>query len=393
MTDESPKKRRARGDGGLHWDESRQRWIASVTVGYTPAGKRIVRKASDRSKTKALNKLRKKVRDHEDGLAVEPHRYTVTEAVRYWLTYGLNGRDAGTVDNYRTLAEKHIIPALGARKLRELSAEDVDQWLAAKSAELSTRTLRLIHSVLNRAVRNAQARDKVKRNVVALCGIPTGREGRPSKALTLAQAEAVLKVAEGAALYAYIVLSLLVGARTEELRALIWTHVDLDGDPNAEPPLPPSIQVWRSVRAGGDTKTRKSRRTLALPKRCVEALRAHRKAQDVTRKAAGEVWQEHGLVFASRVGTPLDSHNVRRGFRRVLAKAGLPAEEWTPREMRHSFVSLLSDDGMALEDIARLCGHSGTAVTETVYRLQIRPVIEDGATAMDRLFPGDDLDG
>ena len=95
-------------------------------------------------------------------------------------------------------------------------------------------------------------------------------------------------------------------------------------------------------------------------------------------------------MFASRVGTPLDSHNVRRAFRRILAKAGLPAAEWTPREMRHSFVSLLSDSGVAIEDIARLCGHSGTAVTETVYRHQIRPVIEGGATAMDRLFPAID---
>ncbi|MFC4049997.1 tyrosine-type recombinase/integrase [Actinomadura syzygii] len=109
--------------------------------------------------------------------------------------------------------------------------------------------------------------------------------------------------------------------------------------------------------------------------------------QNAAKKAAGKAWQEHGLVFASRVGTPLDSHNVRRGFRRMLANAGLPAAEWTPREMRHSFASLLSDSGVALEDIARLCGHSGTAVTEAVYRLQIRPVIEGGATAMDHIFP------
>ncbi|KAB2365212.1 site-specific integrase [Actinomadura montaniterrae] len=383
----SDKKRRPRGDGGLHWDSKRQRWIASVTVGYTPAGKRIVRKASDRSKTKALAKLKEKLRDVADGLPSEPGNYTVAEAVRYWLTYGLNGRDAETVANYRTLAEKHIIPALGARKLRELNAEDVDKWLAEKATALSTRTLRLLHSILNRAVRRAQAQDKVKRNVVALCDIPTGRQGRPSKALTFTQAEAVLNAAEGAPLYAYIVLSLLVGARTEELRALTWNHVDLDGALDAEPPIPPSVKVWRSVRAGGDTKTRKSRRTLALPARCVEALRAHRAAQDVSRKAAGAAWQEHGLVFASRLGTPLDSHNVRRAFRRIVAAAGLPAREWTPREMRHSFVSLLSDHGVAIEDIARLCGHSGTGVTETVYRLQIRPVIDSGAIAMDRIFP------
>ena len=71
-------------------------------------------------------------------------------------------------------------------------------------------------------------------------------------------------------------VSLLTGARTEELRALRWEHVHLDGNPEARPPIPPRIEVWRSVRQGGDTKTRKSRRTLALPARCVEALRKQR---------------------------------------------------------------------------------------------------------------------
>ncbi|GAA3414930.1 hypothetical protein GCM10018952_37420 [Streptosporangium vulgare] len=72
-------------------------------------------------------------------------------------------------------------------------------------------------------------------------------------------------------------------------------------------------------------------------------------------------------MFASLVGTPLDSHNVRRAFRKIAKDAGLPAKGWTPREMRHSFVSLLSDSGVPLEDIARLVGHSETAVTEAVY--------------------------
>ena len=102
----------------------------------------------------------------------------------------------------------------------------------------------------------AQAHDKVKRNVVMLCIVPTGQAGRESKAFTLGQAESVVEAAKGTAMYAYIVLSILIGARTEELRALTWDHVDIDGNPAARPPVPPSIMVWRSVRAGGKTKTR-----------------------------------------------------------------------------------------------------------------------------------------
>jgi integrase len=55
--------------------------------------------------------------------------------------------------------------------------------------------------------------------------------------------------------------------------------------------------------------------------------------------------------------------------------------------MRHSFVSLLSDSGMPLEYISRLVGHSVSAVTEAVYRKQIRPMLLEGAEAMDRIFP------
>ncbi|KAA1033955.1 site-specific integrase [Pseudonocardia sp. EV170527-09] len=377
--------RRSRGDGGLSWSDSRQRWIGAVTVGYTPAGKRIMRRVSGRTKTEAMKKLKQLLRDVEDGTVVAESGFTVAQAVEDWLTYGLNGRAATTVATRRILADKHVIPALGARKLRDLSAEDVDRWLAEKSTTLSTRTLRDIRSILRRAIDRAQARDKVKRNVVLLSEVPVGQEGRPSKALTFEQAEALLNATPGSTAGAYIVLSLLTGARTEELRELTWSHVVLASDPGAS--VVPHVMVWRSVRVGGDTKTKKSRRTLALPARCVEALKAQKFRQEAARRLAGARWIEHDLVFASEVGTALDAANVRRAFRKVAALAGLRAADWTPRELRHSFVSLLSDDGMPIEQISRLVGHSGTTVTELVYRKQIRPVVEDGATAMDRIFP------
>jgi integrase len=348
--------RRSPGDGGLYWDRRRERWIAEVTIGYTPSGKRIVKKASGKTKTAAQRKLKEIIRDHEDGLAIAPHNYTVADAVREWLQYGLSGRSPKTIEKCTILANTHIIPALGARKLRDLSANDVDQWLMEKARSLSTRTLREIISVLKRAITRAQARDKVKRNVVMLCEIPQGGTGRPSKSLSLPQAEALLDAAASSAMHAYVVLSLLIGARTEELRALTWSHVDLDGALATAgiPAMPPSIMVWRSVRAGGDTKTRRSRRTLALPQRCVDALREHRTRQDVLKRQAGSQWQDNDLVFPSRVGTPWDASHVRREFRKVVGAAGLDPRAWTPRELRHSFVSLMSDAGVPLEHISRL---------------------------------------
>jgi integrase len=143
------------------------------------------------------------------------------------------------------------------------------------------------------------------------------------------------------------------------------------------------IAVYRSVRAGGDTKTKKSRRKLAMPQRCVDALRRHRNR--LPHPPAPD-----DLVFATANGTALDAHNVRRSFRRVVAAAGLDPQEWTPRELRHSFVSLLSQNGVRIEDISRLVGHSGTAVTERVYRHQLQAILDEGTIAMDDLFPLDE---
>ena len=92
-------------------------------------------------------------------------------------------------------------------------------------------------------------------------------------------------------------------------------------------------------------------------------------------------------MFATAVGSEMDPANVRRDLRRALKLVpGLDPEDWTPRELRHSFVSLFSDAGVPVGMISQLVGHSGTTVTELVYRHQIRPVIQTGATVMDQLF-------
>jgi integrase len=145
-----------------------------------------------------------------------------------------------------------------------------------------------------------------------------------------------------------------------ELRALRWNEVDLDAG---------TVAVYRAARVTGDTKTRKSRRILGLPQLAAQALREHHKSQAADRLKAGALWQDHGLAFASSIGTPLDRHNVLREFRKITAAAGLGAD-WVPRELRHTFVSLLSSDGMPIEDIADLVGHKGIVTTETVYRIR-----------------------
>jgi integrase len=373
------KQRRPRGQGGVHWDDKRQRWIAEKTVGYDGRGKKIVRKASGTSQSAALKELAKRVKAYEAGLAVRSEHIRIKQAVEDWLEHGQGDVDKATRERNQSLCETHIIPKLGGRKLQELRPDEVDAWLKELSQSLATTTLRRLRAILVLVVKRAMRRGLVDRNVVELCDVPRGRAGRRSKSLTLDQARAVLAKTADDPLQCYIVASLLTGARTEELRALRWEHVHLDDDP-------PYVEVWRSVRRTGDTKTSKSRRTLALPTLAAQRLREHRVRQAEARLKA-ESWSDPGLVFATSAGTQMDAANVRRDFRRALKLVpGIDPGEWTPRELRHSFVSLLSASGLRIEDIAGLVGHQGTRVTEQVYRHELRPIIQTGATAMDSLF-------
>jgi integrase len=175
----------------------------------------------------------------------------------------------------------------------------------------------------------------VGRNVAMLVDTPKGQAGRPSKSLSLEQASMLLAAAAGSRMHAYIALCLGTGIRTEEARALRWEHIEF-GDPAAKPPAPPSAAVWRSVRAHGDTKTEKSRRTLGLPQMAAYALRLHRKRQAGERLAAGAQWSDHDLVFTTRTSSALDAANVGREFR-AICRAAKIGEHWTgSRDRRNS---------------------------------------------------------
>jgi integrase len=147
------------------------------------------------------------------------------------------------------------------------------------------------------------------------------------------------------------------------------------------------VAVWRSVRAHGETKTERSRRTLALPAAAAQALRAWSGSQAGEQLAAGQDWQDTGLVFTSHLGAALDAGNVRKMFKRICTEAAA-GDAWTPRELRTTFVSLMSHQGVSIEEIARLAGHATTRTTEIVYRRELRPVITTGAEIMDQLFSG-----
>jgi integrase len=375
--------RRRHGEDGISFehrgpcrDPQRHRncpglWRGEFTTGYTGDGTRTRRKVSGTTKAAVIDKLRDLHHKLDTGTTPKPGytHYTLRQAAEDWLAHGLQGRSPKTVTKNQNMLEP-ILTVIGARKLRDLSAADVRQALAAMAARYSTAAVSMGHLALKRAIRHAEANDLISRNVATLADTPQ----RPADARRPAEL-----------MHAYIVLSLLAGIRTEEARALRWQHVNLDGDPAASPPVPPHVAVWRSVRVHSDTKTERSRRTLGLPAAAVQALHAWSESQAGERLAAGDDWHDTGLVFTTHHGAALDAANVRKMFKRVCTAAGT-GDGWTPRELRTSFVSLLSHHGVSIEEIARLVGHASTRTTEVVYRRELRPVITTGAEIMDQLF-------
>jgi hypothetical protein len=60
----------------------------------------------------------------------------------------MSGRGESTIAKCTILANAHLIPALGGFKLRELSADDVDRWLADKAKTLSTDTIGRVNALM-----------------------------------------------------------------------------------------------------------------------------------------------------------------------------------------------------------------------------------------------------
>ena len=255
--------------------------------------------------------------------------YTVRRCCEDWLTGGIPGRDPKTVAMNRYVLER-LLAVIGNVRLRDLDVADVNRGLAAVAVTRSGSMVAMTHLEITRA----QAWNLVLRNVSTLTGTPPGREGRPSRSMTLGQAKALTAAeAAGPRTHAYVMLWLCTDVQTEEARALQWEHVDF-GDPNLQPARPASIAVWRSVRARADTKTKTSRRTLALPQLATTALRAlHQETQPepgnwcsaprpgrlwTRRTRGGRSGRSAGQRGSGRTGTPahLCQPHVRQRSRR-----------------------------------------------------------------------------
>jgi integrase len=327
----------------------------------------------------------------EDGIPVASVSWTVEQYLTYWLERVVKvERRPKTVQGYESVVRLHLIPGLGKKRLGKLTARDVrvlitsvrescqcckHGWDADRDkprccevkggeccgSRLSVRMVQFVHAVLRNALQTAVREEIVPRNVAKLVTVTTPNY-KVNRGLTVDQARIVLKAAKDERLYALYVLALCLGLRLGELLGLRWQDLDLEaGTLEVVQTLQRIDGALRFVRP----KTDDSERTIPLPDLCIEALREHRDRQAVERSDAWPDWQEHRLVFPSRIGTPMEPDNLRRSWGRIRAAARL--DEVRFHDTRHTCVSLLLALGVPPNIVREIVGHSDIEVTMTIY--------------------------
>jgi integrase len=375
--------RRFDGEGTVYQDGDY--WRAALRLGD---GRRIRRRAATEADAYAeLDRMRTA---HGLGLAV-PSGDQVGGYLEWWLAMqeakvGTDDRDMSlnTLVNYRW-ALKPVIATHAGRRLRDLEPEHVEMVLARMAKEgKARRSIVRVRTVLAQALDTAQRRGKVHRNVARLAEMPRTAPPPEQRSLTPDQAAALLDAATGDPVEAFIVTGLMLGLRPGELLGLRWADIDLD---EGVLDVTGSLKREGSTLRLGDVKKgiRASRRRLELPGPVADALRAQRARQREDRMLAGPEWQDHGLVFATAVGTPISPSNMNRRLAVVTERAGIG--HWSMTELsRHSAASLMSAAGMPLEVIADVLGHTSTRMLEAHYRHQVRPSVGAHVAVMENLF-------
>jgi integrase len=366
--------RRGNGEGTIKQRKD-GRWEGQLLL---PSGKR--KSVYGKTKEDARDKLKDAQKQLEAGIDVGAPTQTLGGFHESWLANTVHPRLAPkTYKTYRDVMRVHVIPTLGTTRLDKLTAQQVATLLREKTdAGLSPATVGHIRSVLRNALNRAVRWNLIVRNPVVLTD-PPRQDRRKVVPLGPGEARIVLEAAKGHRLEALFTVALFLGLRQGEILGLRWADVDLEAGTLSVTQALQRVDGALILRA---PKTEKSRRRLTLPATVVAALRAHRDRQAFERQAVGDHWKESGLVFTTRIGTPIDPRNALRIWQKLLVGAGLPKR--TFHVTRHTAVSVMIGAGVPLKVIQEILGHSVLSTTADVYGHLFPQAFTEAAEAMER---------
>jgi integrase len=261
--------------------------------------------------------------------------------------------------HYKYFLDKHVLPALGEMRLRDVTSEQVQALIRLKvESGLSVQTARHIRNVIS-AVFNHAKRRKAFHGDNPAWGVRMPEMQRKERhALGFTQASALVEALSTPA-KEMVLLSIVTGLNVAELLGLTWKWVNLtdgSGTVGGEELPARTLGVRQNFYRGsfGSVKAKTRRRNVPLPPGVVAALQAM--------KVASSFNQPDHLVFCSGTGTPLDEKNImRRVVKPVAAKLGMPWLGW--HEFRHTHATLADVVGMAPTDRQAQLGHADYRMT------------------------------
>ena len=374
-------KRRASGEGTI-----RRRpdglWEARLSV----PGKRP---KSFYGKTQAeVIAKREQAKKVRDGLAFDPRGLTMKAYLERWLSDSVRGSvSQRTYDDYEWAVRLHIVPELGGVMLKDLTPAHLQALYRAKlDSGLAPSSVLHIHRALHRALGRATRWRLIPFNPAEDVDPPRD-EKREIVTLSREEVERFFRVAESSRLFALFVVAALTGLREGELLGLRWQ--DVAKDAQGRPVLRIRQKLVRAstgLTLERGTKTGKGR-AVRLPRLGTHALKEHRKRQLEDRMRAGARWEEHGLVFTSKRGTPIDPSNLSNKYlRKLLEKAGLPRVRF--HDLRHGFATVLfSDTDVSPKMVAEMLGHADISMTLNTYTHYLPTMQEDVIARLDEIFP------
>ena len=359
-------RKRAKGEGTIR-KRTDGLWEARLSV----PGRRTPKSFYGKTQAEALRKREEAKAQVDRGIDFDAGRLTLGEYMERWLSGPLKQSVwARTYEDYAWLTRKHITPALGHVKLKELTAEHLDELYTQKSnSGLGARTVNYIHSTIRVALQRAVKKRLIPYNV-ARDAEPPKQVQREYTTLSQEQLAAFFKAAAevGDRFEAFFIMAALAGLRPGELLALKWQDLKLPEGPGEAG----EAMIRRSLSTTHDglifretTKTGKGRAVYLLPP-VVQALRGHRKRQLEEQLRFDGLRENHGLVFPSKTGTPMSGNNLsRRHFKPLLKRAGLP--DVRLYDLRHTFATLWLESGEHPKILQEILGHSRISVTLDTY--------------------------
>ena len=301
---------------------------------------------------------------------VSPNKITLGEYLTKWINeVHANQLKASTLERYKRVINRYLIPELGAIKLQDLRPSHVQGLytsLLTRSTvtgnALSPQTVTLIGAVLKKAIKYAVDVDGlIAVNPVNRVPLPKGKGTIPTP-WSIQELNTFLEVARSHRLFFFFRLSAFTGARRGELLALRWSDFDGTAITISKNRLMAGNEVIEQNSTKGGTN---GQRRVPLDRETIELFNVHRVNQLKERMALGENWQETGYVFVQENGLPLYPHTPSDLFKKLLNKAGLRPTRL--HDQRHLHATELLRLGEPLHVVANRLGHRDAMVTATIY--------------------------